>query len=137
MVCCGSCAFSPRNGWIPMLCLLTAAACADGVHRGDAGLQLRLELEPARPEVGTVRVAVQVSDADWRPRNGARVTVSATHAQAQSVDWVAPGQGAGHHVAEALPLGSPGEWLLTVRAELSDGRWTERDWVVTVAPDSL
>jgi hypothetical protein len=112
---------------------LTAACTGEG-HRGNAGLQIRMDLEPAAPSVGPVRITVHVSDQTWTPRNGLRVTVRGARTDAATVTETAVGEGAGRYVAGEFSFSGAGEWTLTARAELPDGRWTERDRVVAVLP---
>jgi hypothetical protein len=110
------------------------ASCSGEEHRGSAGLQIRVSVEPGTPSVGSARITVHVSDQAWTPRNGLRVTVTSIRADAATVTETAVGEGAGRYVAGEFPFSAAGEWVLTARAELPDGRWTERDRVVAVLP---
>lgn len=128
--------FEPRRA--PLLrralvvLLLASAACGADPHRGDGRLQIAWELEDRTPPPGPVRVVVQVTEMDWTPRNGLRVTVRARSPDGEVTSWPAPGEGAGRYVAEGVALAEPGPWTVTARAERPDGRWTERDVTVTV-----
>jgi hypothetical protein len=114
--------------------VLLTASCAGEEHRGSAGLQIRVSVEPDSPSVGSARIIVHVFDHAWTPRNGLHVTVRGVHTDAPTVTETAVGEGAGRYVAEQVPFSRAGEWMLTARAELPDGRWTERDRVIAVLP---
>ena len=114
--------------------VVLTASCAGEGHRGSAGLQIRVSVDPVPPSVGSARITVHVSDQAWTPRNGLRVTVRGTRTDAATVTETAVGEGTGRYVAEGFTFSGAGEWVLTVRAELPDGRWTERDRVVAVGP---
>ncbi len=128
--------FVPQPGVTTALFAVVAllASCSGTGHRGSAGLQIRVDLEPAKPYVGSARITVHVSDQAWAPRNGLRVTVWGVHAGTPLVTETAVGEGAGRYVVEGFSFSESGEWLLTARAELPDGRWTERDQGVAVLP---
>jgi hypothetical protein len=117
-----------------LVAVALSASCMGDGHRGSAGLQIRVDVESATPSVGFSRITVHVSDQAWIPRNGLSVTVSGVHPDAPPVRKAAVGEGAGRYVAESFSFPGAGEWILTVRAELPDGRWTERDRVIAVLP---
>ena len=124
----------PRLAAALFTAVTLTAACSGEGHRGSAGLQIRMDLEPAMPSVGSVRITVHISDQTWTPRNGLRVTVRGVRTDAATVTETAVGEGAGRYVAREFSLSGAGEWVLTARAELPDGRWTERDRTIAVLP---
>lgn len=95
-------------------------------------MHVHVTVEPAAPSLGPARVLVEVGDADWSPRNGARVVLTGTRDGVVLAVDTARGEGAGRYLADAFPFEVTGAWLLTARVELPDGRWQEVDRHVTV-----
>ncbi len=114
-----------------LLSLVLLAACG-GDRRGDPDLQIDVSLEPDPPLVGLADVQVELADVDWRPRNGDRVLVTALRDSIVLAHDTAVGQGAGIYRAEGLRFEVAGDWLLRIRVETRDGRWTELDRPVEV-----
>lgn len=114
---------------------LGAAACGGDVRSGDPSLQVRVTVDPPAPLVGTARIRVEVADADWTPRNGARVVLTGVREGVTLAADTAWGEGAGRYVAPAFRFEVTGEWVLLTRVELPDGRWHEVERKVTVGGD--
>ena len=110
-------------------------ACSPDERRGDANLQIAVEVSPSPPRVGAATVAVVVTDVDWTPRNGATVIVMGMRDSLQLVLDTARGQGAGLYEAADFSFEVTGEWMLSVRVETTDGRWVEVEHPVTVTAE--
>lgn len=118
-----------------LLLVPATAGCGGDVRTGDPSLQVRVTVDPPAPVVGTARVQVEVADADWSPRNGARVLLTGTRDGVTLAVDTAWGEGAGRYVAPAFRFEVTGDWVLTTRVEFPDGRWQEVERRVTVGGD--
>ena len=119
-----------------VLCLAGSLfACSSDERRGDADLQIAVEVSPSPPRVGSATVSVMVTDVDWTPRNGATVIVTGLRDSLQLALDTARGQGAGRYEAADFSFEVTGEWVLSVRVETTDGRWVEVDHPVTVTAE--
>ena len=94
----------------------------------------RVRVDPDPPQVGRARLTVDVTDMAWRPLNGAGVTVSAKRTDGGDAPVVvnAMGVGAGQYSVQELDFETAGPWTLTIRVEISGGRWTEVERTVAV-----
>jgi hypothetical protein len=124
---------------LPALLLFGLAAslgaCSSDERRGDADLQVGVEVSPSPPQVGAATVAVMVTEVDWTPRNGATVIVAGVRDSLQLVLDTARGQGAGRYETAGFTFEVTGEWVLSVRVETTDGRWVEVDHPITVSAE--
>lgn len=111
---------------------LVSTACGGDVRSGDASLQVRVTVDPPAPLPGAAQVRVEVSDADWSPRNGARVVLTGIREGVTLAVDTAWGEGAGRYTAPAFRFEVTGDWVLVTRVELPDGRWQEVERKVTV-----
>jgi len=126
------------NAGRPFVLLALAAclfACAPQERRGDANLQVALEIEPSPAQVGAATLAVMVTGVDWTPRNGATVILTGMRDSLALVVDTARGQGAGRYESANFGFEVAGEWLVSVRVEMTDGRWVEVDHPVTVTAE--
>lgn len=114
---------------------LASAACGRDARSGDRSLQVRVTVDPPAPLVGTAEVRVEVADADWSPRNGARVVLTGIREGVTLAVDTAWGEGAGRYTAPAFRFEVTGDWVLVARVELPDGRWQEVERKVTVGGD--
>lgn len=149
--CCGSRARGARDRGpappqagapvrpFPFLLWVLAALAVAGCGReraGDPALSIEVHVSPTPAAVGPARVMVDVTDAAGAPIEGARVTVAARSEDGGAVvveSARAEGaEGTGRYTVPALPFGARGEWTLTVRAEVPDGRWAEVEHPVRV-----
>lgn len=117
----------PSTRFVLLLAVLSVSACARDTRRGDPDIQVRWAISPSPPSVGTARLRVIVSDARWRLRNGAHVTVSATRDSVRMAVDTAMGQGAGQYAIDDFLFPVAGDWVLSARVETPDGRWAEVD----------
>ena len=117
-----------------VLATLLLAACGGRVDNrsGDADLQLRWTLTPDPPRVGTGEIRVEISDVEWRPRNGARVIITGIRDGVELVVDTARGEGAGRYLAPDFSFEVAGGWILRARVETPEGSWTQEDYSVEV-----
>lgn len=109
--------------------------CTSVERRGDANLQVALEIEPSPPQVGPATLSVVVTGVDWTPRNGAMVILTGLRDSLALLTDTARGQGAGRYESTSFGFEVAGEWLVNVRVETTDGRWVEVDHPVTVTAE--
>ena len=111
--------------------LLVATLILDGCRGdfdpGDPGLVMELGISPTPPTMGTTRLIVTLRDTLGIPVEGARVVVEGTmtHAGMMPVLDTASAEGPGRYVIPGFRFTMSGDWILTLRATLPDGRWTE------------
>lgn len=110
-------------------------ACAPAERRGDTDLQVALEIDPSPAQVGAATLAVVVTGVDWTPRNGATVILTGMRDSLALVVDTARGQGAGRYESADFGFEVAGDWLVSVRVEMTDGRWVEVDHPVTVTAE--
>jgi hypothetical protein len=122
----------PSRALALVLVVLGLPACAGDVRRGDPDVQVRWEIATSPLSVDRAQIRLVVSDVAWRPRNGARVTVVATHDSLRLPADTARGQGAGQYLIDDVVFPVGGRWLLSARVETPDGRWAEVDHAVDV-----
>jgi hypothetical protein len=110
------------------LTLLPGCQGRGGNANGDVVIEL---MRAPAAQVGTGEGEVWLGGQDGTPIDGAQVEVEGnmTHAGMQPTMTEARGLGAGRY-AFALPLSMAGDWVLTVRAVLTDGRKASRDFAV-------
>jgi hypothetical protein len=125
----------PLRGLLVFALSASLFGCLSDERRGDADLQIAVDISPSPPRVGAATVSVVVTDVDWKPRNGATVVVAGTRDSLQLVIDTARGQGAGRYDAADFGFEVAGEWLLKIRVETTDGRWVEVDHALTVTAD--
>lgn len=126
---------SHRRGPATLLALLAAvtlARCGGENRTGDQDLQVRWSFAPDPPRMGVAEVAVEVSDVDWTPRNGATVVLTGLRNGVSLVVDTAVGQGAGRYVAPSFRFEVAGDWVLRVRVETLENRWVEVERAVAV-----
>jgi hypothetical protein len=121
--------------WLILAAL--AASLALGACRGQAAaaadVQVSLSLSPTPPAVGATTVSVGLAQANGSPIDGAVVEVEGdmTHAGMAPVSAQAVPTGDGRYATRDFQFTMSGDWVLTVRATLPDGRRIERAFPVT------
>ena len=115
--------------------LVGMVACAGRSEAGDFGqdyAKIELRVVPSPTGVGPVQLALTLADASGKPIDGATVAVEGamTHAGMESVVAQASGQGNGRYLVESFSFTMGGDWLLIVRATLSDGRRVQQTFPV-------
>jgi len=110
------------------LSLLLLAACRGSeMDRGDTGLVLDVVISPTPPAVGPARLIVSLEDTTGTPVDGAEIVVEGNMSHAGMVPVVdtAQAEGPGRYGISAFEFTMAGDWILTLRATLPDGRWTQ------------
>lgn len=92
-------------------------------------VEVEVGVAPTPPMVGPARIVVMVRDSVGGPVEGASVRIEATmdHPGMGPVLEPATDQGEGHYLVPALELDMAGDWILTVRVRLPDGREAIRE----------
>jgi hypothetical protein len=103
------------------------AGCRQPAEPRD-GVSIEHEIAPWPPRVGKATVTLRVREASGRPLSGARVRLEAnmTHAGMRPVFAEARESEPGRYRSE-LEFTMAGDWVITVRLALPDGRELERE----------
>jgi len=77
--------------------------------------------------VGPARILIALEDSGGIPVEGARIVVEGnmSHAGMTPVLDTAVAEAPGRYAVPDFPFTMAGSWILTLRATLPDGRWTE------------
>jgi hypothetical protein len=111
--------------WPALLFLLYPfAGCREEAPQGDPSLLLEVAISPTPPAVGPVRLIVSLHDTLGNPVEGAEVRAEGnmTHAGMVPVHGTARSLGQGTYVVPDFRFTMAGDWILTVKAALPDGR---------------
>ena len=97
--------------------------CAPSQQDG-LGLTVDVGISPTPPLVGPTRLLISLSDSAGAPVEGAEVQVEGnmTHAGMAPVFATAQDEGEGKYVIPGFRFTMAGDWILTVRVTLADGR---------------
>jgi hypothetical protein len=119
-------------GFLPALAVaalvsLAYLGCRGEPPPGDPSLRLELAISPTPPAVGPARLILTLSDTAGAPVPGASIRVEGNMSHAGMVPVVdtAEAVSPGRYVIPAFTFSMAGDWVLTARAVLPDGRWTE------------
>lgn len=96
-------------------------------------IRLELAVEPAQPAVGPAALLVTLTDASGRPIEDASLDIEGnmTHAGMTPVlAQVSSGSGGRYQAPFEWTMG--GDWIVTVKATLADGRTISRQFPVVV-----
>lgn len=111
------------------LVLLGSFACrgAPPSETGDPDLSVAVGISPTPPVVGPARILLTLTDSQGRGVPGASIRVEGNmnHAGMVPVVDTAVEEGEGRYAVPAFRFSMAGDWILTVRASLPDGRWKE------------
>ncbi len=117
-----------------VLLLLLAAGC-----RGDAvdeapDHEVRISVAPTPPIVGSARVVVQLSDGEGLAVENAQVTLigDMAHPGMTPVEEDLEQEGGGRYATSDFDFTMGGDWVLSARIQLPDGRRVERSRSVEV-----
>lgn len=93
---------------------------------GDPSLRLELAIAPTPPGVGAARIIILLSDTAGTPIPGASIRVEGNMSHAGMVPVVdtAEAVAPGRYAVPEFHFNMAGEWVLSARATLPDGRWT-------------
>lgn len=121
----------PDSGTVPwlLLALLVVGGCRGDMDRGDSGLHLEVAISPTPPAVGPARLIITLEDTAGAPIEGAEIVVEGnmSHAGMIPVIDTARAEGPGRYGIPAFEFTMAGDWVLTLRAQLPDGRWARID----------
>jgi len=108
-----------------LLPLLLLAACRGEMETGDSGLALDVAISPTPPVVGPARLIISLEDSTGTPVDGAEILVEGNMSHAGMVPVVdtAQAEGPGRYAIPEFQFTMAGDWILTLRATLPDGRW--------------
>lgn len=105
---------------------LVLAACDGQASAADIDIQMRVEFDP-RAQIGPVECEVELVDASGRPLSGADLEIEGNMNHAGMVPVVAePEEVAPGRYCGPFEFTMGGDWLITVRGTLADGRRLER-----------
>ena len=108
--------------------LLVVMGCrGDEPFLGDPSLVLEVGISPTPPGIGPARLIITLHDTTGNPIEGARVRVEGnmSHAGMAPVLDSAIAEGEGRYTVPAFSFTMAGDWILTLTAELPDGRVTQ------------
>jgi hypothetical protein len=118
--------------------LLLAALVATGCSRDDDDdgvddIQMELTVSPDPPATGPAQIEVILRDGDGEPLNGAELEIEGnmSHAGMQPVIVDASSGQGGRYVSDGFEFTMGGDWIITVRGSLPDGREIERSFDLT------
>jgi hypothetical protein len=107
--------------------LLLLTACRGGPDTGDPSLVLEVAISPTPPTVGPARLIIHLRDTDGVPLEGAEIRVEGNMSHAGMVPVLATAQeeAPGLYAVSDFRFTMAGDWILTTRATLPDGRWAQ------------
>ena len=118
--------------------VIGATGCAP-THQDGLGLTVDVGISPTPPLVGPTRLLISLADSAGAGVEGAEVQVEGnmTHAGMAPVFATAQDEGGGMYVVPGFRFTMAGDWILTVRVTLADGRegsYEHRTDVVSMTP---
>jgi hypothetical protein len=120
---------------VALALLLALGGCGGRGQNGDAGQDratITLRTDPATPTSGPARLIIHLTTPEGAPLTGARVKVEGnmSHAGMQPVNGEAKEQGGSDYVVENFRFTMGGDWVLIVRATLTDGTEVQRTFPI-------
>jgi hypothetical protein len=102
-------------------------ACRGAPDTGDPSLVLEVAISPTPPAVGPARLIINLRDTAGAPLEGAEVRVEGNMSHAGMVPVLATAQeeAPGIYAVSDFRFTMAGDWILTTRATLPDGRWAQ------------
>jgi len=115
---------------LSLVLLLTTSVlggCRGEVATGDPGLVLDVAISPTPPAVGQARLIITLEDTTGAPLEAAEIVVEGnmSHAGMTPVLDTARAEGPGRYGISDFSFTMAGDWVLTLRATLPDGRWVQ------------
>jgi hypothetical protein len=106
---------------------LLLTACRGAPDTGDPSLVLEVAISPTPPAVGSARLIINLRDTAGVPLEGAEVRVEGNMSHAGMVPVLATAQeeAPGIYAVSDFRFTMAGDWILTTRATLPDGRWAQ------------
>lgn len=126
-----------RMATLLLLSTLLAGGCRGEIETGDPGLILELAISPTPPAVGQARLIISLEDSAGAPVDGAEILVEGnmSHAGMAPVVDTAQAEGPGSYGIADFRFTMAGDWVLTLRATLPDGRWVQVGKATNVVGD--
>ncbi len=117
--------------------LLLLGGCRQSQSGGTADLTIEL-ISPLFPSLdGSGEMSVRVSDAAGQPVNDAQIDIKGDMTHAGMTPVLADTQGGADGVYSVpFTWTMAGDWVVTVRATLPDGTWTEEQFDLSVAAEA-
>jgi hypothetical protein len=114
----------PRFSILALLFLPTLLGCRGEGPQSDSSLDLEVAISPTPPAVGPARLIISLHDTSGAPLSGAEISVEGnmTHAGMVPVLATAQEEGPGQYLVPEFTFTMAGDWFLTLRATLPDGR---------------
>ncbi len=123
---------------LALLLSLTLVGCGRISRQGDqaADVNMTLAVHPDPPGVGPAHITLSLTGADGSPIDGAKIQIKGdmTHAGMQPVLAQAKGRESGKYET-SFEWTMGGDWIVSVTADLPDGRTTARQFTYTVEGD--
>ena len=113
--------------FLTWILVFSVFGCRGEAPGADPGLSLVLAISPTPPGVGPARLLITLRDSSGGLIEGARIEVEGnmSHAGMVPVLDTAQAQEPGRYAVPDFRFTMAGDWILTVRATLPDGRKTE------------
>jgi hypothetical protein len=106
---------------------LLMTGCRGGPDTGDESLVLEVAISPTPPVVGPARLIITLHDTAGVPLENAEILVEGnmSHAGMVPVLGTAEEEREGHYAVPDFRFTMAGDWIITARATLPDGRWVQ------------
>jgi hypothetical protein len=118
----------PWHSLIPLLLLLPLfGGCRGEGTQRDSGLLLEVAISPTPPAVGSARLIISLRDTSGVPLSGVVISVEGNMSHAGMVPVMATAEevAAGQYSVADFGFTMAGDWVLTLKATLPDGRTTQ------------
>jgi hypothetical protein len=117
-----------------VLTMVAMAGCRGRQEPGDPTLTMEVDISPTPPAVGPAQILVTLQDTAGAPLGEAVVTVEGNMSHAGMVPVVdtAHATRPGRYMVPDFDFTMAGDWVLTVQADLPDGRTARLEYGTTV-----
>lgn len=125
---------APSRTLLVILTTMAMVGCRGPRDAGDPTLTMEVGISPTPPAVGPAQILVTLHDTAGAPVDEALVTVEGNMSHAGMVPVVdtAHATDPGRYMVRDFDFTMAGDWVLTVQADLPDGRTARLDYGTTV-----